>query len=182
MWIILWVRFPNGLGMQDRICLVCILIGENQTGINQYLSFQSKHTLFLWNTNYNNELESTNSKVLKIHLNSLLIHHLQDWKHHQKMSKVLSHEESESIFKKLRSNPANKVGNCSFLFANVLGVFWLRAEKPYMGFYPVWCLHLSRMLCPSQKYGCAHFLCKVVLWIKKRNLDQRSLMCGRRSR
>lgn len=39
------------------------------------------------------------------------------------MSKVLSHEESESIFKKLRSNPANKVGNCSFLFANVLGVF-----------------------------------------------------------
>lgn len=39
------------------------------------------------------------------------------------MSKVLSHEESEAIFKKLRSNPANKVGTCAVLFANVLGVF-----------------------------------------------------------
>lgn len=41
----------------------------------------------------------------------------------KKMSKVLSHEESEAIFKKLRSNPANKVGTCAVLFANVLGVF-----------------------------------------------------------
>ena len=35
------------------------------------------------------------------------------WRHcstRHKMAKTLTHEESEAIFKKLRSNPANKVG------------------------------------------------------------------------
>ena len=76
--------FPNGVGLQHRICLECILMGKNRTKINQNSSFHSKHTLFLLNTNYGSEQQSKNGKALKIHLNSLYIHHLQNWKHYQK--------------------------------------------------------------------------------------------------